>query len=133
MRHGKKFNHLGRKPAHRKAVLRNMANSLIAHKRISTTLAKAKEIRSFLEPLVTLAKLNNLSNQRKAFSKLQNKGAVAKLFSKLGPRYKERPGGYLRIIKRGYRGGDKAPIAQVEFVIDEDNKEENEDTKGVNS
>ena len=112
---------------------RNLASSIIEHESVKTTLAKAKEIRSFLEPLVTLAKLNNLSNQRKAFSKLQNKGAVAKLFSKLGPRYKERPGGYLRIIKRGYREGDKAPIAQVEFVIDEDNKEENEDTKGVNS
>ena len=97
---------------------RNLASSIIEHESVKTTLAKAKEIRSFLEPLVTLAKLNNLSNQ---------------LFSELGPRYKERPGGYLRIIKRGYRGGDKAPIAQVKFVIDEDNKEENKDTEGVNS
>tara|TARA_B100001105_G_C22372840_1_gene435876 strand:+ start:661 stop:1062 length:402 start_codon:yes stop_codon:yes gene_type:complete len=133
MRHRKSGRKLNRNSSHRESMKRNLASSIIEHESVKTTLAKAKEIRSFLEPLVTLAKLNNLSNQRKAFSKLQNKGAVAKLFSKLGPRYKERPGGYLRIIKRGYRGGDKAPIAQVEFVIDEDNKEENEDTKGVNS
>tara|TARA_B100000378_G_C17896070_1_gene360952 strand:- start:38 stop:439 length:402 start_codon:yes stop_codon:yes gene_type:complete len=133
MRHRKSGRKLNRNSSHRESMKRNLASSIIEHESVKTTLAKAKEIRSFLEPLVTLAKLNNLSNQRKAFSKLQNKGAVAKLFSELGPRYKERPGGYLRIIKRGYRGGDKAPIAQVEFVIDEDNKEENEDTKGVNS
>ncbi|MCS5543445.1 MAG: 50S ribosomal protein L17, partial [SAR86 cluster bacterium] len=125
MRHRKSGRKLNRNSSHRESMKRNLASSIIEHESVKTTLAKAKEIRSFLEPLVTLAKLNNLSNQRKAFSKLQNKGAVAKLFSKLGPRYKERPGGYLRIIKRGYRGGDKAPIAQVEFVIDEDNKEEN--------
>ena len=133
MRHRKSGRNLNRNSSHRESMKSNLASSIIEHESVKTTLAKAKEIRSFLEPLVTLAKLNNLSNQRKAFSKLQNKGAVAKLFSKLGPRYKERPGGYLRIIKRGYRGADKAPIAQVEFVIDEDNKEENEDTKGVNS
>jgi len=133
MRHRKSGRKLNRNSSHRESMKRNLASSIIEHESVKTTLAKAKEIRSFLEPLVTLAKLNNLSNQRKAFSKLQNKGAVAKLFSKLGPRYKERPGGYLRIIKRGYRGGDKAPIAQVEFVIDEDNKEENKDTEGVNS
>ena len=133
MRHRKSGRKLNRNSSHRESMKRNLASSIIEHESVKTTLAKAKEIRSFLEPLVTLAKLNNLSNQRKAFSKLQNKGAVAKLFSELGPRYKERPGGYLRIIKRGYRGGDKAPIAQVEFVIDEDNKEGNEDTKGVNS
>ena len=133
MRHRKSGRKLNRNSSHRESMKRNLASSIIEHESVKTTLAKAKEIRSFLEPLVTLAKLNNLSNQRKAFSKLQNKGAVAKLFSKLGPRYKERPGAYLRIIKRGYRVGDKAPIAQVEFVIDEDNKEENEDTKGVNS
>ena len=133
MRHRKSGRKLNRNSSHRESMKRNLASSIIEHESVKTTLAKAKEIRGFLEPLVTLAKLNNLSNQRKAFSKLQNKGAVAKLFSELGPRYKERPGGYLRIIKRGYRGGDKAPIAQVEFVIDEDNKEENEDTEGVNS
>ena len=133
MRHRKSGRKLNRNSSHRESMKRNLASSIIEHESVKTTLAKAKEIRGFLEPLVTLAKLNNLSNQRKAFSKLQNKGAVAKLFSELGPRYKERPGGYLRIIKRGYRGGDKAPIAQVKFVIDEDNKEENEDTKGVNS
>ena len=133
MRHRKSGRKLNRNSSHRESMKRNLASSIIEHESVKTTLAKAKEIRSFLEPLVTLSKLNNLSNQRKAFSKLQNKGAVAKLFSELGPRYKERPGGYLRIIKRGYRGGDKAPIAQVEFVIDEDNNAENEDTKGVNS
>ena len=133
MRHRKSGRKLNRNSSHRESMKRNLASSIIEHESVKTTLAKAKEIRSFLEPLVTLATLNNLSNQRKAFSKLQNKGAVAKLFSELGPRYKERPGGYLRIIKRGYREGDKAPIAQVKFVIDEDNKEENKDTEGVNS
>ena len=119
MRHGKKFNHLGRKAAHRKAMLANMACSLITNKRIKTTLAKAKEIRGFLEPLVTLAKENNVANQRKVYAKLRDKAAVAKLFNKIGPRFAERPGGYLRVIKRGYRSGDKSPIAQVEFLKEE--------------
>ena len=116
MKHGKKFNHLGRKAAHRKSMLANMACSLIQYKRIRTTLAKAKEIRGFLEPLVTLAKDNTVANQRLAYSKLRSKEAVAKLFDELGPRYKDRPGGYLRVIKSGLRNGDKAPSAQIEFV-----------------
>lgn len=116
MRHRKSGRKLNRDSSHRKALKRNLAVSIIQHESVKTTLAKAKEIRTFLEPLVTLAKQNNVSNQRTAYSRLGNKTAVAKLFSELGPRYKERPGGYLRIIKRGYRPGDKAPIAQVEFV-----------------
>ena len=98
---------------------RNLASSIIEHESVKTTLAKAKEIRSFLEPLVTLAKLNNLSNQRKAFSKIRDKASVAKLFNDLGPRFKNRPGGYLRIIKRGHRAGDKAPVAQIELLKEE--------------
>ena len=86
---------------------------------MKTTLAKAKEIRGFLEPLVTLAKKNTVANQRLAYSRLQSKEAVAKLFDELGPRYKNRPGGYLRVIKRGLRQGDKAPAAQIEFVTEE--------------
>ena len=101
--------------------MRSLAISIILHESIKTTLAKAKEIRGFLEPLVTLAKDNTVANQRKAYSKLRDKAAVAKLFSEIGPRFKERPGGYLRVIKRGYRSGDKSPIAQVEF-LKEDNK-----------
>ena len=92
-------------------------------------MAKAKEIRGFLEPLVTLAKDNTVANQRLAYSRLQSKEAVAKLFDELGPRYKDRPGGYLRVIKRGYRPGDKAPAAQVEFVLEE--ATEQEDTESL--
>ena len=99
---------------------RSLAISIILRESIKTTLAKAKEIRRFLEPLITLSRVNSVSNQRKAYAQLRDKEAVAKLFSNLGPRFKERPGGYLRIIKRGYRAGDKAPIAQVEFVIKEE-------------
>tara|TARA_B100000029_G_scaffold468816_1_gene506166 strand:- start:46 stop:456 length:411 start_codon:yes stop_codon:yes gene_type:complete len=116
MRHRKSGRKLNRDSSHRKALKKNLAVSIIQHESVKTTLAKAKEIRTFLEPLVTLAKKNNVNNQRTAYSRLGNKTAVAKLFSELGPRYRERPGGYLRIIKRGYRAGDKAPIAQVEFV-----------------
>ncbi len=116
MRHRKSGRKLNRDSSHRKALKRNLAVSIIQHESVKTTLAKAKEIRTFLEPLVTLAKQNSVNNQRTAYSRLGNKTAVAKLFSELGPRYRERPGGYLRIIKRGYRAGDKAPIAQVEFV-----------------
>lgn len=96
--------------------MRSLAISIILRESIKTTLAKAKEIRGFLEPLVTLAKENTVANQRKAYAKLRDKAAVAKLFSEIGPRFKERPGGYLRVIKRGHRAGDKSPIAQVEFL-----------------
>ena len=116
MRHrkaGRKFN---RNSPQRSALKKGLAISIIEHESIKTTLAKAKEIRGFLEPLVTLAKENTVANQRLAYSRLQSKEAVAKLFDELGPRFKDRPGGYLRVIKRGLRPGDKAPAAQVEFV-----------------
>lgn len=119
MRHrkaGRKFN---RNSPQRSALKKGLAISIIEHESIKTTLAKAKEIRGFLEPLVTLAKENTVANQRLAYSRLQSKEAVAKLFDDLGPRFKDRPGGYLRVIKRGLRPGDKAPAAQVEFVKEE--------------
>jgi len=106
--------------------MRSLAISIILRESIKTTLAKAKEIRGFLEPLVTLAKENTVANQRKAYSKLRDKAAVAKLFSEIGPRFKERPGGYLRIIKRGNRAGDKSPIAQVEFLKEDNEVSESE-------
>ena len=116
MRHRKAGRKLNRNSSHRSSMMRNLAISIILYESVKTTLAKAKEVRSFLEPLITLSKDNNVSNQRRAFSKLRHKQAVAKLFNELGPRNKDRPGGYLRIIKRGYRQGDKAPIAQIELV-----------------
>ena len=119
MRHRKSGRKLNRNSSQRSALKKSLAISIIEHESIKTTLAKAKEIRGFLEPLVTLAKKNTVANQRLAYARLQSKQAVAKLFDELGPRYKDRPGGYLRVIKRGYRPGDKAPAAQVEFVQDE--------------
>ena len=116
MRHRKTGRKLNRNSPQRKALKKNLAISIIEHESVRTTLAKAKEIRGFLEPLVTLAKENTVANQRLAYSKLRSKEAVAKLFKELGPRYKDRPGGYLRVIKSGLRAGDKAPSAQVEFV-----------------
>jgi len=110
--------------------MRGLASAIINHESVKTTLAKAKEIRGFLEPLVSLAKENTVANQRRAYSKLRDKNAVAKLFNNIGPRFKERPGGYLRIIKRGYRTGDKAPIAQVEFVLKEESVEIDSETPG---
>ena len=124
MRHRKSGRKLNRNSPQRNALKKGLAISIIEHESIKTTLAKAKEIRGFLEPLVTLAKEHTVANQRLAYSRLQSKEAVAKLFDELGPRYKDRPGGYLRVIKRGYRPGDKAPAAQVEFV-----KEEASDTE----
>jgi len=116
MRHRKTGRKLNRNSPQRNSLKKSLAISIIEHESIRTTLAKAKEIRGFLEPLVTLAKDNTVANQRLAYSKLRSKEAVAKLFEELGPRYKDRPGGYLRVIKRGLRNGDKAPSAQVEFV-----------------
>jgi large subunit ribosomal protein L17 len=116
MRHGKKFNHLGRKSAHRKATLRNMVIALITHKRINTTLAKAKALRVFAEPLITKAKTNNMHNRRVAFSYLQNKEATTELFGTIAEKVGDRPGGYLRIIKTGFRLGDGAETAMIEFV-----------------
>ena len=124
MRHKKSGRKLNRNSSHRIAMKRSLAISIILHESIKTTLAKAKEIRSFLEPLVTLSKENNLANQRKAYSKLRDRSAVSKLFNELGPRFKKRPGGYLRIIKRGFRPGDKAPIAQVELLKEDVNDSE---------
>ena len=119
MRHRKTGRKLNRNSSHRIALMRTLAISIILHESIKTTLAKAKEIRGFLEPLVTLAKENNVANQRKVYAKLRDRAAVAKLFDNIGPRFVERPGGYLRVIKRGYRSGDKSPIAQVEFLKEE--------------
>jgi len=116
MRHGKKFNHLGRKSAHRKATLRNMVIALITHKRINTTLAKAKALRVFAEPLITKAKSNDTHNRRVVFSYLQNKEATTEMFDVIGPKVAGRPGGYLRIIKTGSRLGDAAELAMIEFV-----------------
>jgi large subunit ribosomal protein L17 len=116
MRHGKKFNHLGRKTAHRKAMLSNMACSLIEHKRINTTLAKAKALRVFVEPIITKSKNDTTHNRRMAFKYLKNKYAVTELFKNVSVKVADRPGGYLRIIKLGNRLGDNAEMAMIEFV-----------------
>lgn len=116
MRHGKKFNHLGRKVGHRKALLRNLTISLIEHKRINTTLAKAKALRVFAEPIITKAKDDSTHNRRVVFSYLQNKEALKELFGDIAKRVGDRPGGYLRIIKTGTRKGDAAEMAMIEFV-----------------
>jgi len=116
MRHRKSGRQLNRNSSHRKAMFKNMANSLFEHEVIKTTLPKAKELRRVAEPLITLAKEDSVANRRLAFSRLRDKASVGKLFSDLGPRYKERPGGYLRILKCGYRTGDAAPMAYVELV-----------------
>ena len=116
MRHGKKFNHLGRQTAHRKAMFANMACSLIEHKRINTTVAKAKAIRQFVEPLITKSKDDTTHNRRIVFSYLRNKYAVTELFKEISVKVADRPGGYVRIIKLGNRQGDNAPMAMVELV-----------------
>ena len=116
MRHRKTGRKLNRNSPQRNSLKKGLAISIIEHESVSTTLAKAKEIRGFLEPLVTLAKENTVANQRLAYSKLRSKEAVAKLFNELGPRYKDRPGGYLRILKKGIRNGDTAPMAVVQLV-----------------
>lgn len=116
MRHGKKFNHLGRKAAHRKAMLSNMCTSLFLHKRISTTLAKAKELRKYAEPLITRSKEDTTHNRRTVFSYLQNKEAIKILFGEISEKVGSRPGGYTRIIKTGYRLGDNAEMCIIELV-----------------
>ena len=116
MRHGKKFNHLGRKKGHRDALLKNLANALIEHKRINTTLAKAKALRVYVEPLITKSKNNSTHSRRVVFSYLQNKNGVEELFSAIGPKVMDRPGGYTRIIKTGTRQGDAAEMAMIELV-----------------
>lgn len=116
MRHRHSGRQLNRNSSHRKAMFRNMAVSLLEHELIKTTLPKAKELRSYAEPLITLAKTDSVANRRLAFDRTRDKSAVGKLFKELGPRYLERPGGYIRILKCGYRAGDKAPMAYVELV-----------------
>jgi large subunit ribosomal protein L17 len=116
MRHGRKDNHLGRKAGHRKALLANLAVSLITHKRIQTTVAKAKELRKYVEPLVTKSKVDSTHSRRMVFSYLNNKEAVSELFREVAGKISDRPGGYLRIIKLGNRQGDNAEMAMIEFV-----------------
>ena len=116
MRHRKSGRKLNRNSSHRKAMFKNMTASLVEHELIKTTLPKAKELRRVAEPLITLAKEDSVANRRLAFDRLRNKATVGKLFSELGPRFKERPGGYIRILKCGYRHGDNAPMAYVELV-----------------
>ncbi len=116
MRHRKSGRQLNRNSSHRKAMFKNMANSLFLHETIRTTLPKAKELRRVVEPLITKAKIDSVANRRNAFSKLRDDAMVAKLFTKLAPFYKNRPGGYIRILKHGFRTGDKAPMAIVQLV-----------------
>ena len=127
MRHKKIGRRLGRDSSHRRAMFRNMAASLIEHESISTTLPKAKELRRTLEPLITLAKEDNVSKRRMAFNKIRNKAAVGKLFNEIGPRFKDRPGGYLRILKKGSRPGDSAPMALIQLTDYEIESDENID------
>ena len=127
MRHRQSGRQLNRNSSHRQAMFKNMSVSLIEHELIKTTVPKAKELRRVVEPLITLAKADSVANRRLAFSRTRSKEAVGKLFDELGPRYQDRPGGYLRIIKAGFRTGDKAPMAYVELVdrpiIEEDEEE----------
>lgn len=116
MRHRNSGRHFSRTSSHRKAMFRNMVASLINQELITTTLAKAKELRRYAEPLITLAKTDGVARRRLAFARLRDKQSVAKLFEKLGPRYLQRPGGYLRVLKAGFRAGDSAPMAIVELV-----------------
>ncbi|MBE9562903.1 MAG: 50S ribosomal protein L17 [Proteobacteria bacterium] len=116
MRHRHSGRHLNRTSSHRKAMFKNMSVSLLHHELIKTTLPKAKELRRVVEPLITLSKEDSVSKRRLAFARLRDRDIVTKLFNELGPRYKERPGGYLRILKCGFRTGDRAPMAIVELV-----------------
>ena len=129
MRHRKSGRKLNRNSSHRKAMFKNMTISLVEHELIKTTLPKAKELRRIAEPLITLAKVDSVANRRLAFDRLRCDATVGKLFSELGPRYENRPGGYIRILKCGFRTGDKAPMAYVELVdrpvaVEEDDSEE---------
>ncbi|MBK8162682.1 MAG: 50S ribosomal protein L17 [Gammaproteobacteria bacterium] len=116
MRHRKSGKKLGRNSSHRKAMYRNMAASLMQHEIIRTTLPKAKELRRVIEPLITMAKTDGATRRRLAFDRIRDRDMVTKLFNELGPRYKDRPGGYLRILKCGFRPGDNAPMAYVELL-----------------
>ena len=124
MRHRNSGRRLGRNSSHRTAMYRNMAASLVQHETIRTTLPKAKELRRVIEPLITLAKQDGVARRRLAFSRLRDDAAVGKLFNELGPRFKDRPGGYLRILKVGYRAGDAAPMALVQLLDQPDSPEE---------
>ena len=126
MRHRNSGRQLNRNSSHRKAMFRNMATALLDHELIKTTLPKAKELRGVVEPLITLAKNDSVANRRLAFARLRDKAMVGKLFLDLGPHFKERPGGYTRILKNGFRQGDKAPMAYIELVDRE--TAESEDT-----
>ncbi len=130
MRHRKSGRPLGRTSAHRKAMMRNMSASLFRHELIQTTLPKAKELRRVAEPLITMAKEDSVHRRRLAFARLRDQQMVGKLFNELGPRYQDRPGGYIRILKAGFRKGDAAPVAVVELV-DRPIPEEAEDVVGA--
>ncbi len=116
MRHGNGLRKLNRTSSHRIAMFRNMANSLILHEAIKTTLPKAKDLRKFVEPLINLGKTPSLANRRLAFDRLRDRDSVTKIFGELGPRFANRPGGYLRILKMGFRQGDNAPMAYIELL-----------------
>jgi large subunit ribosomal protein L17 len=131
MRHRHGLRKLNRTSSHRLAMLRNMTNSLFTHEAIRTTLPKAKELRRVAEPLITLGKTPTVANRRLAFNRLRDRAVVVKLFDELGPRYKARPGGYLRILKFGFRVGDKAPMALVELVDRPQATEAVEEAKGA--
>ena len=126
MKHNIKHRKLNRTSSHRSAMFKNMMASLIEHEEIKTTVPKAKELRGFVERLITISKVDTVAKRRIVFSRIRSKEAVAKLFNDLGPRFQKRPGGYLRVLKCGYRAGDKAPMAIVQLV---DKKEEIEETK----
>ena len=136
MRHRKSGRQLNRNSSHRQAMFKNMTASLVEHEIIKTTLPKAKELRRIAEPLITLAKQDSVANRRLAFDRLRNKETVGKLFGELGPRYTERPGGYTRILKCGFRSGDNAPMAYIELVgrplaeYEDDVEEEVKETEG---
>ena len=131
MRHGKKFNHLGRSSSHRKALLRNQAISLIEHKRIFTTLAKAKALRQFVEPIITKSKTNSTHSRRVVFSYLQNNDATKELFETIAEKVADRPGGYTRVIKTGFRQSDGAEMAMIELVdFNETYNKESETARG---
>ena len=127
MRHRKTGRKLNRNSSHRKALFSNMASSLFRHELIKTTLPKAKELRGYAEPLITIAKEDTVAKRRHIFAKLRDREMVTKLFNELGPRYQSRPGGYLRVMKCGFRSGDDAPMAYVELVDRQDLDEEQED------
>lgn len=126
MRHSKSGRQLNRNSSHRKAMFKNMANALFLHESINTTLPKAKELSRFAEPFITLAKVDSVANRRLAFNRLRDRDMVTKLFEDLGPRFKERPGGYVRVLKNGFRAGDAAPMAIIQMVdfVPDDNMED---------